>query len=243
MSTYNEALVVLRYDGTLSWAWRPREVDNDDLAFGAAPNLFTATIKAQDREVVGIGGKDGTYYLLDRDGENEITGQIEPYWKTNVVPGGAIGGIQGTPAIVGDRIIFAVGIGEKITAVQKPTGYALDAATGSIVWQSDEMVPFFGATSAVPGVIFTGGIDFSMHAHDAATGELLFTHQLGGVVSSQAVVVDGVLYIGSGFGAASAGGGDTADIAAQLARAPAAVWAFCVQGEEDCEGVQPTATP
>jgi len=243
MSTYNEALVVLRYDGTPVWSWRPREVDNDDLAFGTGPNLFKATIGGQEREVVGIGGKDGSYYLLDRDGKNELTNQIEPYWQRNVVPGGAIGGIQGTPAIVGDRIIFATGIGKAITAVQQPSGWALDAGTGEVVWSNADVVPFFGATSAVPGVFFAGGIDFSMHAFDATTGKLLFKYPLGGVVSSQAAIVDGVVYIGSGFGAASAGGSDTEDIAAQMAKAPAAVWAFCVEGREDCQGVAPTATP
>ena len=40
MPPYDEALVALRLDGTPAWRWRPREVDPDDLAFGAAPNLF-----------------------------------------------------------------------------------------------------------------------------------------------------------------------------------------------------------
>ena len=38
---YDEALVALHFDGTPAWRWRPREVDNDDLAFGATPNLFS----------------------------------------------------------------------------------------------------------------------------------------------------------------------------------------------------------
>ena len=74
MPRYDEALVALRTDGTPAWSWRPREVDNDDLAFGAAPNLFTIDVDGTPTEVVGIGGKDGTYYVLDRDGVNEGTG-------------------------------------------------------------------------------------------------------------------------------------------------------------------------
>ena len=53
------------------------------------------------RDVVGIGGKDGTYYLLDRDGMNPLTGRIEPYWQTNVVPGGSQGGIIASAAVDG----------------------------------------------------------------------------------------------------------------------------------------------
>ena len=34
MPPYDEALFALTLDGDPAWVWRPREVDNDDLAFG-----------------------------------------------------------------------------------------------------------------------------------------------------------------------------------------------------------------
>ena len=43
MPPYDEAIFALGLDGTPAWRWRPREVDNADLAFGAVPNLFTIT--------------------------------------------------------------------------------------------------------------------------------------------------------------------------------------------------------
>jgi len=46
MPPYDEAIFALDYDGVPVWRWRPREVDNDDLAFGAAPNLFTIDMPA-----------------------------------------------------------------------------------------------------------------------------------------------------------------------------------------------------
>ncbi|MEX1254301.1 MAG: PQQ-binding-like beta-propeller repeat protein [Dehalococcoidia bacterium] len=239
MTTHNEALVAVDFDGEPVWSWRPREIDNDDYAFGAAPNLFTATIEGEEREVVGIGNKDGSYYLLDRDGENELTGEIEPYWTRNVVEGGAIGGITGTPAVMDGRIYFGVGIGEDVEAPQKPSAWALDAGTGEVVWSQEEAAPFFGGTSAIPGVVFMGGIDFSMRAIDADTGEILAKLPLGGLGFSQAVPVDGVVYMGSGFGAQGAGG---TNIEAILARAPAGVWAFCIDGEADCAPL-PTPSP
>ena len=94
-----EAIISLTLDGDLAWSWRPRAVDPDDLDFGAVPNLFEAEIGGALRDVVGVGGKDGTYYALDRDGVNEITDKIEPYWQTNVVPGGPIGGIIGAASV------------------------------------------------------------------------------------------------------------------------------------------------
>src|SRR5262249_41550501 len=66
--------VSLHLDGTPSWHWRPRRSDTHDLDFGAVPNLFTITVNGKRRAVVGAGGKDGTYYVIDRDGVNRATG-------------------------------------------------------------------------------------------------------------------------------------------------------------------------
>lgn len=232
MPKYDEALVAMTFDGRVAWSWRPREVDNDDLAFGAAPNLFTATVEGQEREVVGLGGKDGTYYLLDRDGENELTGTIEPYWQRQVVPGGDIGGMTGTPAVGEGRVYFGTALGESGEDPQAPFAWALQATDGELVWSSEEAPPFYGASSAVPGLVFMGGVDGQLHAYDAETGELLVALPLEGLGFSQPVIVGGEVFIGSGFGAAGAGG---SDIAAQLAKSPAGVWAFCIEGQEGCE--------
>ena len=235
----NESVVVLHYDGTPAWSWRPREVDNNDLAFGAAPNLFKATIGGKERDVVGLGGKDGTYYLLDRDGKSAATGKIEPYWKRQVVPGGAIGGMTGTPAVANGRVYFGTAFGVSVDKPQSPSAWALSTGTGEVAWSQPDAAPFYGATSVIPGVAFMGGADFSMRAFDSETGAILLKLPLGGLGFSQAAVVDGFVYMGSGFGARGAGGTDIEEV---LARTPAGVWAFCVEGTEGCTRA-PTPTP
>src|ERR671918_3191281 len=104
MPPYDEAIVALHCNGTPAWRWRPREVDNNNLAFGAVPNLFKIKLGSRTRDVVGVGNKDGTYYVLDREGVNALTGvhwddpdpSTLPYWATKVVPGVEIGGIPVT---------------------------------------------------------------------------------------------------------------------------------------------------
>jgi polyvinyl alcohol dehydrogenase (cytochrome) len=79
---YHESVLALDADtGHLRWIFRPRETDPDqcDFDFGASPNL----IELAGKKFIGIGGKDGTYYLLDR-----LTGQSR--WATRVVFGGDI---------------------------------------------------------------------------------------------------------------------------------------------------------
>jgi polyvinyl alcohol dehydrogenase (cytochrome) len=223
MPKYDEAVVALHFDGTPAWTWRPREVDNNDLDFGTGPNLFTVTIQNKTRDVLGVGGKDGTYYLLDRDGKNQSTGRVEPYWQRNLVQGSDSGGITGTAAVVGDTIF----VGTAISQGEAPV-WAISAADGSVRWSQPKGAPFYGAASAVPGVVFMAGVDFQLHAYDASTGDILATLPLQGLGFSQAAIVNGEVFVGSGFGTLN-------EVASGLAKVPAAVWAFCIAGQAGCQ--------
>jgi polyvinyl alcohol dehydrogenase (cytochrome) len=247
MPPYDEAIFALDFAGTPVWRWRPREVDNDDLAFGAVPNLFTAVIAGREREVVGIGNKDGTYYLLDRDGENELTGirwndanrSALPYWSTRVVPGGFAGGIIGTPAVddAADRIYFgtAPGTGDPFSP-QRPTVHALDAGTGAVLWQNTaetDADTTFAPTTAVPGIVFAGSVvSGHLRFYDATDGTKLGAVSTGGfAVASGAAVIDGVVIVGAGVGQRSADPANPSDAAS---RVPQPVTAFCVPGTSAC---------
>jgi outer membrane protein assembly factor BamB len=249
MPPYDEAVFALDLDGAPVWRWRPREVDNADLAFGAAPNLFTAVIGGVEREVVGIGNKDGTYYLLDRDGENEVSDvrwddadpSMLPYWRTNVVPGGSAGGVIATAAVddAADRIYFGTAPGSfgNVTNPQRPTVHALDAGTGAILWQNTGEAnadATFAPTSAIPGVVFTGRVvGGALRAYDSATGVRLTSVPLPPAVSvaSGAAVTDGLVLVGAGVGERSGNPDSQAD---QASRTPSDVTALCVPGTPAC---------
>ncbi len=259
MPAYDEALVALRLDGSPAWRWRPREVDNDDLAFGATPNLFTISVNGRARDVVGIGNKDGTYYVLDRTGINARSGlrwdapspRALPYWERNVVPGGAIGGIIATASVdeATRRVIFSTAPGEDVLNPQRPTVHALDLDTGAVLWQNTDAVGLtgdasYGPTSGVPGLVMVGSV-ITPHLRflNAVTGELVADHPIraqgtySGVASGPAVV-DGTLVVGAGIGARSSGGSSPGDFAAYT---PSAVVALCVPGAPGC--VRPHLTP
>jgi polyvinyl alcohol dehydrogenase (cytochrome) len=232
MPPYDEALFALDLrSGEPAWRWRPREVDNDDLAIGAVPNLFAVEIAGAVREVVGIGVKDGTYYLLDRDGVNELTGRVEPYWQTNTVPGGDFGGIIASAAVGEGKVLFGTAVGTDIANPQKPSAWGLDAASGAVRWTNDDALPSFSPASAIPGVLFLGSIGGSVSAFDSATGELLARLPVGGPASSPAVVAGGRLFVGAGTGAR---GGSPAAIAFRTSLQPSPVTAFCLAGSEGC---------
>ena len=252
MPPFDEALVALDLDGNPVWRWRAREVDDDDLAFGASPQLFRIEFGGALRDVVGIGNKDGTYTVLDRDGENEVSGARWddadpsglPYWRTQVVPGGEIGGILATPAVDEERrrIYFTTAPGFDPLRPQRPTMHALDMDTGALVWNNAAITGFradasFAPTSAIPGVAFTGTVIAPfLRAYDTDSGELRLVANVGqqillSAVASGAAVVDGTLLVGTGVGTRTSSGSGPSDLIALI---PSVVMALCVPGTSGC---------
>jgi outer membrane protein assembly factor BamB len=250
MPPYDEALFAIGVDGTPAWRWRPLEVDNGDLDFGAVPNLFTIDVDGAPRDVVGVGKKDGTYYVIDREGTNVRTGvrwddadpSGLPYWRTQVVPGGPIGGIIATASVdeASRRIVLSTGPGVDVFAPQRPTVHALDMETGAILWQNTGEAnadASFASTSGIPGVVFVGGAAAGfLRFYDAATGVKLGGRTLFSLVAaSPAAIVDGHVLVGAGAGEQSDDPDDAADAVSRL---PTDLTAFCVRGSLACDADQ-----
>jgi outer membrane protein assembly factor BamB len=253
MPDYDEAVFALGLDGTPAWRWRPREIDNDDLAFGATPNLFTIELLGESYDVVGVGNKDGTYYVLDRDGVNGVNGVPAgdpnpfafPYWIRNVVPGGDIGGILASAAVDGlqRRIYFSTAPGRGgvndpgAGPPQTPTVHALDMDSGALVWNNGgeaDIQASFGPASAIPGLAFFGHVPVAiLRAHETAgdSGARLanFFLDFYGLASGP-VVVQGTLLVGNGIGVRT----DTGSGPPVVSLVPSALTAFCVPGQLDC---------
>ena len=248
------ALVTLDLDGRLVWRWRPREVDNDDLAFGAAPNLFTVEIAGAEREVVGLGNKDGTYYLLDRDGRNEVSGvtwddpdpSTLPYWATKVVPGGPAGGIPVTATVddATDRVYFGTAPGSfgSVLDPQRPTMHALDARTGAILWQNTAEVnadATFAPTTGIPGVVFTGTVVGGfLRGYDADDGTRIVAKPVGFALAAAPAFWQGTALVGGGIGTRT---GNPADASEITSRMPHPLTALCVPGTQACAVDQPVS--
>jgi len=231
---FEEAIFAVTLNGDPVWAWRPREVDPDDLDFGAVPNLFEAEIGGAVRDLVGVGGKDGTFYVLDRDGTNALTSTLEPYWRTNVVPGGFAGGFIGAASVGEGLIVSSTAAGEDPLNPQRPTVHAFDAATGEIVWQYSDIDAAFAPAMGVPGLAIVGGTprpNLNFFTRDG--GELLRqlrASTVPGGVACGATVVGPLIFVGGGTGAFNSGSQAEGE-----ARRDTPLSAFCVVGTPGCE--------
>jgi len=181
--------------------------------------------------VIGVGNKDGHYYVLDRDGVNEITGRVEPYWATRVVQGGAIGGLIASAAVGDGKVLFSTAVGLDLDDPQLPAAWGLDVATGEVIWSSSEAGPSYSPTSAIPGMVFMGSLGGTLYGYDSDTGRTLVTLNARGPLGSAPSIVDGSLYIGSGTGER---GGNPTRISYVVSLIPSPVSAFCVAGEDGC---------
>jgi polyvinyl alcohol dehydrogenase (cytochrome) len=216
---YHEAVLALDTGtGFLRWAYRPRSHDTCDFDFGASPNL----IEYADRDFVGIGGKDGTYYLL-KGHTDDPRGEL--VWARRVVFGGSAGGFFGA-SFDGEHIFAATSLGDgniaapntadlcdpsnpQDTFLQEPSMHALSVQDGAILWEqagNHSVAP----TSLANGVVFSGliGIEgFGVNAYSARTGERLATIPMAGSVNSAATPLGETLFVTAGTSVDGSGGG------------------------------------
>jgi polyvinyl alcohol dehydrogenase (cytochrome) len=216
--------------GVVRWSQRMTSGDvwnfglfaNHDYDFGCGANLFQANIGGVIHDVVGAGQKSGVYWALDADTGTTL-------WKTQVGPGGHLGGIHWGTAVDGVRVYAGVndesgtaytlgGSGSKAgTPATVGSWAALDPATGETLWQvanPSMTAPLNGASvngplATVNGVVFAGSMDQNgtMYALSAATGDVLWSFESGATVYGGPAIVGGVVYWGNGYPASRLGFG------------------------------------
>jgi outer membrane protein assembly factor BamB len=220
---YHNAVMSLEADtGRVRWVFRPQSKNSCDYDFGASANL----IDFHGEHYLGIGGKDGTYYLLQRRTYNP---QGELKWATNLVFGGDEGGFIGSTAFDGHRIFGATAIGDgrldgsgrcapldpRDTPFQEPSMHALGVDGGRVLWQQNRNHSA-APTTIANGVVFSGllGLElpfgmnaFAVKAYDAENGQLLASFPMPGSVNSAAVPLGAMVYVGSGTTTDGSGSG------------------------------------
>ena len=203
-----------------------------DFDFGSSPILVEGP---NNRRTLIAGQKSSVVHALNAD-----NGEV--LWQTKLGQGGRVGGVQWGSAFDGSRVYVALSdaamgtpapgvrgaqptmLGVPLVFDPKAGGglFALNPQTGAILWKTPH--PGCGdapgcspaqsaAVTALPGVVFSGGLDGHLRAYAANDGKIIWdvdtTHEyetVNGVKASGgaldgpgAVVVDGMLYVNSGY--------------------------------------------
>jgi polyvinyl alcohol dehydrogenase (cytochrome) len=162
-----------------------------DADVGASPNLWWSN----GRALVGAGDKAGVYHALDRD-----TGAI--VWERTLTPGSIFGGEIGSGAFVDGKLVVVSNVGDPATnsPVDVAKAFALDPATGAVLWEAQ---PFEGQiyapVGAVSGIAFVGTNTGLLAALDTDNGARLWTYQAPDKTGCGPSIVNGRVLWGYGF--------------------------------------------
>jgi polyvinyl alcohol dehydrogenase (cytochrome) len=190
-----------------------------DLDFGSSPMLVRTP---EGRDLIVAGQKSGITWALDPDNEGAVV------WQYQAGRGGPMGGIEWGTATDGELAYLPISDDQSAIYARTgdtPGGlHAVRIATGERAWYAPPQPPRCGsgrgcsaaqsaAITAIPGVVFSGSIDGVIRAYSAKDGSIVWEYDtnrdfdtVNGVKARGAsiggpgpVVVDGMLYLNSGY--------------------------------------------
>jgi len=187
-----------------------------DFDIGNSPILVTLP---NGKRAVFAGGKNADVYALDPDQNGKLLFHVNPLGATPGTFGrGGRGSIVWGGATDGQRVYYGTGAG----------GLSAINAEGGSVWQFTAAglggrgnAGLGAAPTAIPGVVFEGATDGQLFAVSAADGKQLWQFNTaqpfetvnkvqahgGAINTSGAVVVDGMVFVGSGYAISSGASG------------------------------------
>jgi polyvinyl alcohol dehydrogenase (cytochrome) len=184
-----------------------------DYDFSASPAL----VHVKGHDLLIAAQKSGLAYAFDPDKQGEIV------WQTRFGKGSGLGGQWGI-AVEGQR--FFIGTADLLTPT--PGGmHAIGLADGKPIWEQPPQPKLClknpgqacssgqgSAPTAIPGAVLSAGLDGGVRAYSSLDGSIIWlfdtnrdfetvngvTARGGGMDHGGPVVVDGMLYVNSGYG-------------------------------------------
>jgi polyvinyl alcohol dehydrogenase (cytochrome) len=186
-----------------------------DFDFGASPVLARLP---NGRELIVAGQKSGVAYALDPDKKGAEV------WHYRAGGGSGLGGIQWGIAVDGEQVYIPVA---EIYNPEPGGLHAVDLATGKRAWYTPPPPPAcgkpsracsgaqFSAITVIPGTVFSPSNDGAIRAYSTKDGAIAWQFDTnrdfetvngvrarGGSMNGPApTVVDGMVYVNSGYGA------------------------------------------
>ena len=206
------------------------ETHGADYDFGQPPILLDL---GAGRRILVIAQKSGVAYGLDPGAKGKVL------WQTRLGKGGPFGGSQWGSASDGSKLYVAISdLGVSAIADKKSAAgyrfvvnpkqggglYALNPATGNIIWNTPATPCAGGKTdcspaqsaalTASPGVVFSGSVDGHLRAFATATGKVLWDTDTarefttvngppahgGSLDVAGPAIVNGTILVNSGYG-------------------------------------------
>jgi outer membrane protein assembly factor BamB len=172
--------------------------EGDDNDFGATPNLFKIQQQGGLRAVVGVGSKDGYYYVVDA-----ATGKL--IQKTQMQQNG---GVIGNAAVLrgdsGNPRVFVPGYSNSVDVASPKNAFgsvaALDALTGKVDWSTTVEGNVIGSVALVPGALLFGDARGNLYALSTKAGGTLFHKRLPNAIEAGVTPAEGHVFVATSQG-------------------------------------------
>lgn len=145
-----------------------------DFDFGSSANLFSVVINGITYNAVGIGNKNGLYYVLNR-----VNGQmLENISVAYPLPPDGIRGVGGFVYPSGSPVNPEVFIASSFGNVSEPNAQGIAEAfypsNGAIAWKFYTPGELTGSVSIIPGAVLFGDNESNLYALNISNGKVLF---------------------------------------------------------------------
>jgi len=203
---FTDSIIALNASsGQMEWYYQAVPGDVHDWDMGMPVQLFNTTVNGRTSEVVGAGGKNGYYYMLDAaDGNLLYKVKVGIHLNANALPKpegavvypGAFGGINTYSSYSPEtNMIYTMAYNkpnnytltdsgiefDNVGTVQpNSTLYAVNASNGTIIWAVD-FPGWGGGVSSSNSLVFTSSGNGTFYSLDAWTGNVLwkYTYNIG----------------------------------------------------------------
>lgn len=188
-TSYSYSIICLKaLTGTEVWIYTAHKFDAD-YDFGSSPNLFLIP----GHEAVGLGGKDGYYYVLNRE-----TGKLlHKYFLSAGDAGQGITGVPGfeyTTSSTSPEVFVPVNYDCTHKCSAKIT--ALFPGNSTIAWTFDAPGPqIVGSVTVIPGAILFGDTSGNLYALSTSNGAVLFHTLLPSSIGSGITASEGTVLV------------------------------------------------
>lgn len=202
-SLYSYAIISLNATtGKLNWY---HQVYNtlyiaEDADFGSTPNLFLLVLNGTTYKALGIGNKNGIYYILDRQ-----TGKVLEDFQVASDSNDGIRGVAGLyyPEGAGYTLNPEIFVPSDYNSNDTPKNGIIAAAyssNGQEAWNFITPGVLIGSVAVIPGVVFFGDSRGNLYGLSIASGNVLFHAKLNGQIDGGVTVAQGHLLVGTVFG-------------------------------------------
>lgn len=198
---YSDSIISLNAtSGSLNWVYINRFAPTtNDLDYGSTPNLFTIGAGNSTEQAVGLGSKDGYYYVVNAaNGAYIRRVQLTSYADLGIIglPGFVYPYGRSNPEVFIPSYYF-----NSITGACCSQIAALFPSNGTIAWQflTNDSGFIFGSVAVVPGAIIFGDDAGNLYAISSSSGKQFLRTNINVTIEGGISVAEGLVLVPGAF--------------------------------------------